>query len=144
MKRFVFRLDAALKARQTILEARQADVLELTGRYDLATQLLAETEAKLAEHVKVTPKVGASFDPARELQNQRHRQQIREEVDRRRELVRQLTEHLEKAREILAEAYRDVRALEVLEERDRTTWALEMKREEQKLSDDSTAQRHGR
>ena len=68
MKRFVFRLDAALKARQTILEARQADVLELTGRYDLATQLLAETEAKLAEHVKFTPKVGASFDPARELQ----------------------------------------------------------------------------
>jgi len=144
MKKFVFRLAAALKARQTILEAKQAEVLELTGRFDLATQLLQDTEAKLSAHVQHGPRVGSTFDPARELQNQRHRQQIREEVDRRRELVRQLNEHLEKARDALAEAYRDVRALEVLEERDRATWALEMKREEQKISDDSTAQRHGR
>ena len=111
MKKFVFRLSAALKARQTILEARQADVLELNGRFELATRLLQDTEQTLANLVKKTPRAGTTFDPATELQNQRHRQQIRGEVERRKELVRQLDEHLEKARDALAEAYRDVRAL---------------------------------
>ena len=144
MKKFVFRLDAALKARNTILEARQSEMQELNSRYELAMRLLKETEEQLSEHVRIGPMPGQSFDPARELQQQRYRQQIRNEIERRQEIVRQLLEHLEAARAALAEAYRDVRALEVLEERDRDAWRLEMKREEQKLTDDGTSQRHGR
>ena len=56
----------------------------------------------------------------------------------------QLEERLEEARESVSEAHREVKAMEILEERDREEWLLEMKREEQKINDDLIGSRHGR
>ena len=42
----------------------------------------------------------------------------------------------------MAEAYKDVRALEILQEKDKGKWLLEMKREEQKAADELNGQRH--
>jgi flagellar export protein FliJ len=50
-------------------------------------------------------------------------------------------ERLEEARVAVSEAHRGVRALEILEERDREAWVLETKREEQKINDDLISSR---
>ena len=55
-----------------------------------------------------------------------------------------LIEEVEASRLAVAQAYRDVRALEVLEERDRAVWLEEMRIAEQKENDDHNSQRFGR
>ena len=144
MKKFKFRLAAALRARNTILEARQAELANVNSRLTLAQELREQRAGEFATLTQAGPTIGAAMDPGRELQRQRHLDHVRNEVDRRLEIVRQLEEEFETVQASVAEAYREVRALEILEERDRKAWLEENKREEQKLVDDRNSQRHGR
>ncbi|MEE2755919.1 MAG: flagellar export protein FliJ [Myxococcota bacterium] len=142
MKKFEFRLAAALMARNAHLELVQGELANVNSRLNLAEELLHKRDRLFQELAGQTPKSGTSFEPALALQHQRHLDQLREEIKRRTEIVRQLTEERNEAQDRVAEAYKDVRALEILQEKDKGKWLLEMKREEQKAADELNGQRH--
>ncbi|MCA9540544.1 MAG: flagellar FliJ family protein, partial [Myxococcales bacterium] len=68
----------------------------------------------------------------------------REEINRRAHQLAQLDAEFEAAQAKVAAAWRALRAIEVLEERDRAAWKLEMGRAEQQEADERNAQRFGR
>ena len=142
MKKFQFRLAAALMARNAHLELMQGELGQVNSRLSLAEELLEKRDKLFQELAGHTPKIGSSFEPALALQHQRHLDQLREEIKRRTEIVRQLNLERDQAQEKVADAYKDVRALEILEEKDRKKWRIEMKRDEQKIADDLSGQRH--
>tara|TARA_B100000900_G_C20313050_1_gene606978 strand:+ start:100 stop:540 length:441 start_codon:yes stop_codon:yes gene_type:complete len=142
MKKFEFRLAAALMARNAHLELMQGELAQVNSRLSLAEELLEKRDKLFQGLAGHTPKIGSSFEPALALQHQRHLDQLREEIKRRTEIVRQLNLERDQAQEKVADAYKDVRALEILEEKDRKKWRLEMKRDEQKIADDLSGQRH--
>ena len=144
MKKFRFRLAPALSARRTILEAVQGELAEVLSRQSLAEELLEQRHAALQAMALVTPKSGQPFDPGSELIRQRHLKQVRDEIERRQHQLSELNKLVDETRDKVAEAFRDVRALEILEEKDREAWQLETRREEQKENDDFSAQRHSR
>jgi len=144
MKKFEFRLAAALMARNADLELKQGELANVNQRLALGQELLETRQVEFKQIASAGPRQGAGFDPALELQRQRHLDHVRNEVETRRELVRQLEGERDEAQAKVAQAYRDVRALEILEEKDRAAWLLEFKREEQKMADDRNSQRHGR
>ena len=144
MKKFRFRLAPALSARRTILEAIQGELAEVLSRQNFAEELLEKRQAALREMALVTPKAGKPFDPGNELIRQRHLKQLRDEIERRQHQLSELHTLVEETRDKVAEAFRDVRALEILEEKDLEAWRLESRRDEQKENDDFSAQRHGR
>ncbi|MEE2787646.1 MAG: flagellar export protein FliJ [Myxococcota bacterium] len=144
MKKFRFRLAPALSARRTILEAIQGELAEVLSRQSLAEELLEQREQALKALAAITPKAGQPFDPGNELIRQRHLKQVRDEIERRQHQLSELNRVVDETRDKVAEAFRDVRALEILEEKDREHWKVETRRDEQKESDDFGAQRHGR
>ena len=144
MKKFRFRLAPALAARRTILEAVQGELAEVLSRQSLAEDLLAQRQAALQELARETPRAGMPFDPGSELIRQRHLKQVRDEIERRIHQLTELQQVVDQTRDKVAAAFRDVRALEILEDKDRDAWRLETRRHEQKENDDFGAQRHGR
>ena len=144
MKKFIFRLEAALMARNARLELVQAELANVNSRLGLAEELLQSRRAYFEKLTRGTAERGEVVNPALALQHQRYLDQVREEIRRRVEIVQQLTAEKAAVQARVAEAYRDVRALETLEEKDRKKWELEAKREEQKITDDRNGQRHGR
>ena len=144
MKKFEFRLAAALKARNVALDAAKTELADVSARHALAEQLLQTRREDLLAVATAEREPGAPLDAYRELQRQRHQHQIREEIGRREHIVVKLVEEMDVARQNVAEAYREVRALEVLEERDRVEWIEETRREEQKENDEHNSQRFGR
>jgi flagellar export protein FliJ len=144
MKKFEFRLAAALKARNVALDAAKTELAGVAARHDLAVGLLETRRQDLLNIAATDRAPGSMLDAHQELLRQRHQHQVREEINRRKHIVVKLVEELDKAREAVTAAYREVRALEVLEERDREVWVQETLREEQKENDDHNSQRHGR
>lgn len=142
MKKFQFRMAPALAARRTLLEAAQGELAEVQNRRQYAIELLEERRAGLLEAAGA--RSSESFDPASELLRQRHLKHLRDEIGRREHQILQLDTLVEQARDKVTEAYRDVRALEVLEEKDKAIWREETRREEQKENDDFGSQRHNR
>ena len=144
MKKFKFRLSAALKARNVALDAAKTELADVSGRHALAEKLLQSRREDLMALVQSDHEPGRSLDAYRELLRQRHQHQVREEIGRREHIVIKLIEEMDEARQKVADAYREVRALEVLEERDRLEWIEETRREEQKENDEHNSQRFGR
>ncbi len=143
MKKFVFRLAAALKARNVTLDAAKTRLADATARHTLALDLLGQRKAHLVE-VATSARSKTIRDAGRELLRQRYQHQLREEIQTREHQLNLLIEEVEASRLAVAQAYRDVRALEVLEERDRAVWLEEMRIAEQKENDDHNSQRFGR
>ena len=144
MKKFEFRLSAALKARNVALDAAKTELADVSSRHALAEKLLQSRRDDLMTLAQSDREPGTPLDAHRELLMQRHQHQVREEIGRREHIVFKLVEEMEEARQKVAEAYREVRALEVLEERDRLEWIEETRREEQKENDEHNSQRFGR
>ncbi|MGB0647039.1 MAG: flagellar export protein FliJ [Bradymonadia bacterium] len=136
MKAFQFRLAAALHHRELLLEIAQSELAEALEKLNLATELMEECQSKLKVYVDAAPLAGAQFDPNQDLIRQRHIYHIRQEIDRRQAMIKQLTDlHQEKVSAV-AEAHRNVRAMELLEEKEKAAWLLEAKRNEQKELDE--------
>ena len=132
----------ALAARRTLLEAAQGELAEIQSRRQYAIELLEERRAGLL--TAASSRESNQFDPGAELVRQRHLKHLRDEIGRREHQLLQLETLVEEARDKVAEAYRDVRALEVLEEKDKAIWREETRREEQKETDDFGSQRFKR
>ena len=142
MRRFRFRFEAVQKQRTALLDEARGVLAEVMSRHTLAERLLAERRQELDEALERTD--DGPITPGKEMLRQRPLFTLRDEVQRREYQMTQLEERLEAARVAVSEAHRGVRALEILEERDREAWVLETKREEQKINDDLIGSRHGR
>ena len=144
MKRFRFRLEAALKHRDVILDNAKVELNEVSQRLNLAEELLSERQDTLRTLAQRPQHVGASLDPGAELIKQRHMHVLRDEVSRREKQVQHLTRVREERRLKVIEAHRDLKALEILKERDRAQWLEEARKQEQKETDDRNSARYGR
>lgn len=144
MRRFVFRFDAVKRQREAMLDAAKGGLAALVARQARAAEDLADRRAALAATAADGPRAGAVFDPRRERIRQLHLQALRDAVTAAVETLARVDAELAAAREQVAEAHRRLRAIEVLEERDREVWRAEAAREEQKAADERSAQRFGR
>lgn len=144
MKRFEFRFEAVRKQRDAMLDQAKGRLGEVIGRHALAVELLEARRAELAELAAQTARPGQPIDPRRALLRQRHLHGLREEIGRRERQLESLQKVVDEARAAVAEAHHALRAIEVLEERDREAWVQETLREEQKEADERSAQRFGR
>lgn len=144
MRRFVFRFDAVKRQREAMLDAAKGGLAELAARHARAAEHLADRRAALAATAADGPRAGEGFDPRRERIRQLHLQALRDEITRAADALTRLDAELNAAREKVAEAHRRLRAIEVLEERDREQWRADVTREEQKAADERSAQRFGR
>ena len=136
MKSFKFRLEAALQHRELLLEVAQSELARAIEKLDLAERLLAECVARIQIYVDAAPTGGSQFDPNQELIRQRHIYQIREEANQRKAMVKQLEDAKQEKVDAVGEAHRNLRALEILEEKEKAAWLLEFKRNEQKELDE--------
>ena len=136
MKFFQFRLATALHHRELLLEIAQSELAQVLKKLDLAKALLSECNSSLKGFVDAAPVTGAQFDPNHDLIRQRHIYAIREEIDRRTAMIKQLTDLQQDKIAVVSAAHKDVRAMELLEEKDKAAWLLEIKRAEQKELDE--------
>ena len=121
-----------------------AELAEVLARHALAVDLLTRRRQDLDSVAAHGPTAGERFDPARERLRQLHQTGLRDEIERREQLVKRMDEALAEARVKVTEAHRALRALELLEEREREDWQLEYKRAEQGENDERSALRFGR
>ena len=136
MKQFKFRLEAAKNHRELLLELARAELAEIDEKLTLAETLLTQCQETISSFVAQAPKYGTQFDPRNELVRQRHIYQLREEADKRKALVHQLGNIKKEKIEAVAESHRNLRAMELLEEKEFKIWQEEMKRREQKELDE--------
>ncbi|MCA9558873.1 MAG: flagellar export protein FliJ [Myxococcales bacterium] len=144
MKRFTFRFAAVLKQRTALLDQAKAELGDAIARCNLAVDILTRRRQDLATLAAQAPTPGQPFDPQREVVRQRHLGALRQELERRQQMVERLEAIVDAAREKVAETHRGLRAIELLEERDREAWKAEARRLEQQENDERNAQRFGR
>ena len=143
MKKFRFRLEAALRQREAVLDNAKIELNEVSQRRDLAQNLLSDRQESLLVISQQGPQVGGQIDPGGELIRQRHMHVLREEIRRREQQVDHLERLREERRLKVVEAHRDLRALEILRERDYAAWLAEFKYQEQKETDERNSARFG-
>jgi flagellar export protein FliJ len=136
MKSFKFRLAAALHHRELLLEIAQSELAQVLEKLNLAKELLDQCAQTLKGFVDAAPLAGDQFDPNHDLIRQRHIYQIREEIARRTAMIKQLTDLQQEKIAAVGEAHKNVRAMELLEEKEKAAWLLEVKRAEQKELDE--------
>ncbi len=144
MKRFEFRFEAVRKQREALLDLAKGKLGEVIGRHTLAVELITERRASLDRVASQSARPGQPFDPRLALLRETHLKALRDEIARREHQLEALQKAIDEARAAVAEAHHGLRAIEVLEERDRELWKQEMLREEQKEADERSAQRFGR
>lgn len=134
---FRFRLEKVLKVRQRVLEQRTRDVAE-AGR---AHQACVDREAALAEAYRqaaaTDPAPSGSAIDVRDLAE--HALRLRRLGEMRGEAAGQTrlaAAALERQRELLTAAWRDVEVLRKLEQRRREQWDEEQRRQEGRLLDE--------
>jgi len=142
VRRFMFRFEAVLKQRNAVLDQRTLELAEVERKRAMALDLLTRRRQSLATHVATSGVARGRFEPHRELIRQRYLQRLRAEIGRRELQLETIGEEHETARVAVTEAHRGVRAMELLEERDRTLWAAEVRRAEERENDEQNAQRH--
>lgn len=142
VRRFVFRFEAVKRQRDAMLDVAKGELAEVVQRHALAVELLAEKREALT--VMAAGRQSGAFDPRLERVRQLHLHALRDEISRREAQLVELDAALGEVRGKVAEAHRRLRAIEVLEERDREEWKLETAREEQQEADERSAQRFGR
>lgn len=128
--------------RSALLEVAQAALAEVGRRHVLAVELLAARREHLQTLGAQSPR--GAFNPQTETIRQHHLQAVRLEIGRRTVQLERLDEELESARVAVAEAHRGVKAMEILEERDRDAWKAEARRLEQIEVDERNSQRFER
>lgn len=144
MKRFTFRFAAVLKQRTALLDQAKAELGDAIARCNLAVDILTRRRQDLTTLTTQSPEAGLPFDPQREVVRQRHLGALRDELVRRQQMVERLENVVDAAREKVAAAHRGLRAIELLEERDREAWKADARRLEQQENDERNAQRFGR
>lgn len=141
MKKFVFRFEVVERHRNLLLDDRTAALAEALRKRRVAEDLLAQRRAALATLQAAGPAAGEPFDARRELIRQRYLFTLRAEIARREQQLALIDEEIAEARAAVAEAHRAVRAMELLRARDEAAWRAELRRHEDKQTDEHNGRR---
>jgi flagellar export protein FliJ len=146
MSQYKFRLETLLKVRQARRDERRLALAEAFR----ADELLSERQTELATErsqlraLQQSATSGQFLDVNRMLEAQRYELVLRargQEIANQRALLETETE---RRRQALVEADRDVRALDLLDERQRTEHQRRSRRNENKQLDEIAVQQHVR
>ncbi len=140
MKKFAFSMQAVLNVRQTMREARE---LELAA----ARAKLADERAALKE---IEDSISSALDPARAseavngfffVQRERYLKMLRDSKRRQERKVNEAMFNVDSALSRLKDAIVELKKMEKASERQRQSWELEFKRDEQKTNDETASAR---
>lgn len=144
MKRFKFRFAVVLRQREIVLDQKRAAMAEVDRKRVLAEDLLAQRRQSLDAQLAGGPRPNQLFDANAELVRQRYIHSLRQEIARRDQQLELIRQELNTARQAVTEAHQALRAIEILRDKDEEAWRLEMKRAEEKQTDETNAQRWGK
>ncbi|MCK6574678.1 flagellar export protein FliJ [Myxococcota bacterium] len=144
MKKFAFRFAAVLRQREIVLDQKRAVLSEAERKRTMAEELLTQRRQALNGQLNGGPRPNQSFDANAELVRQRFIHSLRQEIRRREQQLELIMQEVEAARAAVQEAHQALRAIEMLEEKDREAWRFALKRAEEKQTDETNAQRWGR
>ncbi len=144
MKRFKFRLTAVRDQRQVVLDQKLARKAEVLAELEQALAERAQLEQLYIQALHGGPKVGEAFNAQVETWRQLQLYSLREELMLKDREIVKIQERLVEAQNEVTEAHRDLKAMEVLERKDREAWQHEYKVYEQKETDEVNTTRFGR
>ena len=144
MKKFVFPLNAVKTQREIILDQKLAIKAKILAEKDLLMQNRMQLEALYQQTLNGGPQVGQSFNAQYETWRQLRLFSLRDEIKLKDQAIAMVDHRLELAQQEVTEAHKNMRAMEILEEKARDAWAEEYRKEEQKNTDEINMQRFGR
>ncbi len=144
MKKFVFSLNAVKNQREIILDQKLAIKAKIIAERDMLIQARAQLEALYQQTLSGGPTIGQSFNPQFETLRQLRLFSLRDEMKLKDQAIAMVDHRLALAQDEVTEAHKNVRAMEILEEKARDEWAEEYRKEEQKNTDEINMQRYGR
>lgn len=144
MKRFKFRLAAVKNQRQVILDQKLAIKAEILAELSRARAERQALEYAYIQTLHSGFKVGESFNAQVETWRQLQLFALREEMSAKDRQIIEINQRLDFAQSEVTEAHRNVKAMELLEEKDRKAWRHEYKIHQQKETDEINTTRFGR
>ncbi len=144
MKKFAFRFAAVLRQREIVLEQKRVALGEVERKRIMAEELLTQRRTTLDGHLASGPRPNMAFDASAELVRQRFIHSLRQEIGRREQQMEMIAQELNTAREAVNAAHQALRAIEMLREKDEAAWRFELKRSEERQTDETNSQRWGR
>lgn len=144
MKRFKFRFAAVKDQRQIILDQKLAKKAQALAELNQAHAEKQHLENLYHQALHGGPQVGQLFNAQEESWRQLRLFSLREEIQSAEKKIVECEEKLNEIQEEVTEAHRDLKAMEVIEEKDRKTWRHEYNVHQQKETDEINTTRFGR
>lgn len=144
MKRFRFRFTAVKNQRQVILDQKLAKKAAVLAELNQAIAERQHLEGLYEATLRGGPAVGELFNSQRETWRQLRLFSLREEITGSEQKIALLEKRLAEVQEEVTEAHRDLKAMEVIEKKDKEAWRHEFRIHQQKETDEINTTRYGR
>jgi flagellar export protein FliJ len=144
MKRFKFRFAAVKNQRQVILDQKLAKKANVLAELNQAHAEKEHLQNLYQQTLHGGAQVGQLFNAQEETWRQLRLFSLREEIQTADRKISQLEEKLAEIQEEVTEAHRDLKAMEVIEKKDKKNWQHEFKVHQQKETDEINTTRFGR
>ena len=144
MKRFQFRFTAVKHQRQVILDQKLAKKAAVLSELNQAIAERQHLEGLYNATLTGGAAVGELFDAQKETWRQLRLFSLREEITSAEQKIIELQQKLEEVQQEVTEAHRDLKAMEVIEDKDKEAWRKEFRRHQQKETDEINTTRFGR
>jgi len=145
MSRYQFQLETLRKLRQRHRDERSVKLAEAFRAEQILTDRRNELDQEIAElrsHQRAIVESG-NINTTQLLESQRYQASLESQVQVMSQQASTLNEEIERRREALVEADREVRVLDKLDERRQAEHTLEQQRDEAKVLDEIGLRRHG-
>ena len=144
MKRFKFRFAAVKDQRQVILDQKLAKKAQALAELNQAIAEKDHLQNLYQQTLHGGAQVGQLFNAQEETWRQLRLFSLREEIQSADQKIAELEEKLAEIQEEVTEAHRDLKAMEVIEDKDKKAWRHEFKVHQQKETDEINTTRFGR
>ncbi|MAD61490.1 MAG: hypothetical protein CMH49_08275 [Myxococcales bacterium] len=144
MKRFKFRFAAVKDQRQIILDQKLAKKAQALAELSQAHAEKQHLEQLYHQTLHGGAQVGQLFNAQEESWRQLRLFSLREEIQSAERKIIECEERLNEIQEEVTEAHRDLKAMEVIEDKDRKDWRHEYNVHQQKETDEINTTRFGR
>jgi flagellar biosynthesis chaperone FliJ len=144
MKRFRFRFTAVLDQRQVILDQKLALKAEVLAERDRVLQERAHLEAMYQQTLVGGAKVGEIFNAQAETWRQLRLFSLREEMTLKERELEKIDERLDEIQREVTEAHRNLKAMEIIKDKDFKKWKHEFNIHQQKETDEINTTRFSR
>ena len=144
MKRFKFRFAAVKDQRQIILDQKLAKKARALAELNQVQAEKIHLEQLYQQSLYGGAQVGELFNAQQETWRQLRLFSLREEIEVAEKKIVELEQKLAEIQEEVTEAHRDLKAMEVIEDKDKKAWRHEFKVHQQKETDEINTTRFGR